>query len=474
MASTGLLGINPYQKGINLDITSKPLQFAIQLQQKEEAKREALDKYFMDYEKTLNSAGMRGQDQDYFLNKLGEAKQYYLQNRDKILNPAKYGADAQSEYMSRLKGAQSAISQSKQEAANEKVDREHWYDAQQKGLDTPDGYLDAVAKSHLPLNHPQHQSLDPYQWNFTKPFDEGAYTKILTAGLTPSIVKQIQEPDKQGYLNRKITYAYTPDDKKIMASRGELSYGNIPGVTNMTNKLIKSGEFINYQNQFNELYPGQDITKAAPKQIAAAVGLSLTPHGKTIEDQVPDIAFKNEAELERQKNLARFTVGLKDKQDQTAAANLVNSYLKKAITTEPVVKQPTGIFGLGIKPATSKFDGLTKLNLGPDIAEKFKEYKEVPINDIEARKKNPKTKRETLIPRFANDNNGNYFKYYTKNVDGQEIPDENTVSQVNPDDIHMSIIGTKYPTPFKVKVGSSLQAKKEGNKFNNLPVGGKF
>ncbi|NBQ17817.1 hypothetical protein EBU24_05875 [bacterium] len=51
MAATGLLGINPYQKGLNLDITSKPANLAIQLEQKEQAKREALDKYFMDYEK---------------------------------------------------------------------------------------------------------------------------------------------------------------------------------------------------------------------------------------------------------------------------------------------------------------------------------------------------------------------------------------------------------------------------------------
>ena len=58
MAATGLLGINPYQKGINLDITSKPANLAIQLAQKEQAKQEALDKYLMDYEKTLNPNGI--------------------------------------------------------------------------------------------------------------------------------------------------------------------------------------------------------------------------------------------------------------------------------------------------------------------------------------------------------------------------------------------------------------------------------
>ena len=43
MAATGLLGINPYFKGVSID-TSKPVNLAIQLEQKNPAKREALDK----------------------------------------------------------------------------------------------------------------------------------------------------------------------------------------------------------------------------------------------------------------------------------------------------------------------------------------------------------------------------------------------------------------------------------------------
>jgi hypothetical protein len=123
MASTGLLsGVNPYKGGnIAVDFTSKPVNLFIQLQQKEAAKREALDKYFMDYEKSLNPAGMRQQDQDVFLSKLAQAKQYYLQNRDKILNPAKYGAEFQSTYNAGLREAQSLIGQSKQAYGEDKA-----------------------------------------------------------------------------------------------------------------------------------------------------------------------------------------------------------------------------------------------------------------------------------------------------------------------------------------------------------------
>ena len=121
MAATGLLGINPYQKGVAIDIASKPINLAIQLEQKEQAKREALDKYFMDYEKSINPAGMRGQDQDVFLKKYGETKEYYLKNRDCILNPTKCGAEFQSTYNAGLRELQNLIGQSKQAYGEDKA-----------------------------------------------------------------------------------------------------------------------------------------------------------------------------------------------------------------------------------------------------------------------------------------------------------------------------------------------------------------
>lgn len=296
MASTGLLGFNPYQKGVNIDFSSKPAAMAVQLIQHEAAKKEALDKYYKDYENKLTSTGMRNQDTDVFLNKLGEAKQYYLQNREKILNPAKYGADAQAQYAGLLRGTQTAISQSKQLAATDKLDAEHFYQAMQKGLDVPDGYMEAAQRARLPMNHKQFQPLDPYQYNFTKPFNEAEFAKNLTAGLTPSENKQYIRPKDFnnpnspdfGYNNVISTSAFDNKAKDVIKNKGEIAYQTIPGVTNMTNKVIKNGQVGNFQNQFNELYPGQDINNAKPPQIAAAIGLSITSHGKTATSREPD------------------------------------------------------------------------------------------------------------------------------------------------------------------------------------------
>jgi len=121
MAATGLLGFNPYGKAPVIDISSKPLQLAIQLQQKEQAKSEAYEKYFMDYEKSLNPAGLAQGESKEFLNKYNRIKENWIKNKQAILNPAKYGYDAQSQYFADLKDAQMYIDQGKQASAERKA-----------------------------------------------------------------------------------------------------------------------------------------------------------------------------------------------------------------------------------------------------------------------------------------------------------------------------------------------------------------
>ena len=104
MASHFISGYNPYGSAQAFDISSKPITAALQMQAKEQVKRDALEKYFMDYEKSINPAGVRKIEGDEFMKQLADYKSYFLQNRDKILNPAKYGYDAQSEATAKLKG----------------------------------------------------------------------------------------------------------------------------------------------------------------------------------------------------------------------------------------------------------------------------------------------------------------------------------------------------------------------------------
>ena len=205
MAATGLLGINPYFKGVSVD-TSKPFNLAIQLEQKNQAKREALDKYFMDYERSINPAGMRSQDQDIVLKKLNENKQFYMQNRDRILNPSKYGADAQSRYMAGFKDILSDISKSKQASAENKVVQNTYSRLKTQGLEIPDGFMEAVQTSQKPI-YAGYKPVDLFQFDFNKPYDDVAFTKNVWGGLTlPTKEIPTTLPKYQEILIRRTMY----------------------------------------------------------------------------------------------------------------------------------------------------------------------------------------------------------------------------------------------------------------------------
>jgi hypothetical protein len=271
MAATGLLGINPYQKGINLDITSKPANLAIQLAQKEQAKQEALDKYLMDYEKTLNPNGMRQQDQNAFLSKLGEAKQYYLQNRDKILNPAKYGAEYQSNYYAGLRDAQNSIGQSKQAMAQDKLATQHYI--AQKDLNAPDGYAEAVELSHLPISDPRYRPLDVTQWKFYKSHDpmeyaNKVYSKIPLSESAPEILDVKGRP---GYIYSKTISKIAPENYGRVLQDGYNSFETDEGLRKtMINMFADKEKVKELELKYNTKIP-------TPKALAGVYTLDLQP-----------------------------------------------------------------------------------------------------------------------------------------------------------------------------------------------------
>ena len=152
MASTGLLGINPYRKGnVAVDFLSRPAQLAIQLEQKEQAKAEALEKYFMDYEKSINPKGLGKGEGDVFTNKYNQIRQYWMQNKDAILHPAKYGYDAQSTYMAGLKDALNYIDQAKQATAERKAFVDYINKQKAAGKHISDNYLEIANNAMKPV-----------------------------------------------------------------------------------------------------------------------------------------------------------------------------------------------------------------------------------------------------------------------------------------------------------------------------------
>ena len=168
MAATGLLGFNPYGKGVAIDFSSKPTQLAIQLQQKERAKSEAYEKYFMDYEKSLNPAGLAQGESKEFLNKYNRIKENWIKNKQAILNPAKYGYDAQSQYFADLKDAQMYIDQGKQASAERKAYNTYLDQARKAGkyidgdLEVTANAMKTVGLGYEPPDTSKVEIFDPY------------------------------------------------------------------------------------------------------------------------------------------------------------------------------------------------------------------------------------------------------------------------------------------------------------------------
>jgi len=278
MAATGLLGVNPYYKGTELDV-SKPVNLAIQLHQKEEAKKEALDKYFMDYEKSLNPAGMRQQDQDVFLKKLAQNKQYYLQNRDKILNPAKYGAEAQSQYMANFKGILSDIDRSKQLAANGKVISNAMMDARKNNKTIPREVADALYNNELSIGNQNHVAFDPVNFDAYDKHDPTKFSQAVFSKIKPSESKPERIYDKA---NHEVSYKTINDiDKNALGEIQNVVSSELQKDRGLVDTVREIARDQNKLNQLADIYSnftgGKKMNPNSLQDVATAYTIALKP-----------------------------------------------------------------------------------------------------------------------------------------------------------------------------------------------------
>lgn len=179
MASTGLLGFNPYNRGVKGDFTSKPTNVAIQLIQHQKAQDEALDKYFMDYDKNLNPAGMRTQDTNVLMDKMRANKDFYFKYKDQIKHPEKYGSQYYNQFIMGNKEALGLIDQSKQLAANGKVLSSALLDAKKNNKTIPQEVKDSIFQNELSIGDPNHKSFDIMNFDAYDKHDPIKYQQAL-------------------------------------------------------------------------------------------------------------------------------------------------------------------------------------------------------------------------------------------------------------------------------------------------------
>jgi hypothetical protein len=211
MASTGLLeGVNPYRSGnVPVDFSSAPTHYAIQELQKQQAKAEATEKYYKDWEKSLNTAGIGEQERKIFADKLNKLKGYSIKNREQVYNPSKYGYDAQSTVEAGFKELQDYLEGAKQKTANNKAYKT-FTDQQRAQGKLIDGDLEQWKNADLPYGAgyvaPDTSRIKIYDPHDPTKYQQSIYSKVKTSELPG---KKVWNKSLNDYAQNKQIPAFT-------------------------------------------------------------------------------------------------------------------------------------------------------------------------------------------------------------------------------------------------------------------------
>jgi len=258
MAATGLLGINPYQKGIALDISSKPAQLALSEMQKEKAKSEALDKYFMEYDKNITGAGMRQDDISDMMAMKNAAKRYFFENKEAIKNTALDNGKSYTNLMSMYDTINRHIAASKENVGTTKAVGTLIARANNSGDIIEPATFEAFKLSQLPVSNPNYKPFDISQFRTYKPYDALEYQTKLNTG-----IKKIEGLPQRKTVEGFPQYEYwetmkTPnlEDVKSVAygQMGKRGYNiKIQDISNDPIELKRLGDI--YKKQTNQSLP---------------------------------------------------------------------------------------------------------------------------------------------------------------------------------------------------------------------------
>ena len=276
MASTGLLGINPYRGGnVAIDFTSKPTQLAIGLMQKQQAQAEATEKYFKDYEKSLNPAGLGTDEVNIFAKKLKEFQENGIKNKNAINNPSKYGYDAQSAQMARAKDLQTFIEQAKQASAERKALVNFATQNKKSGKHLSDNYLTVYENAMKPVGEgyvaPDYSQIDVYDPHDDLTFSDKTWKGLPLPVITDTIY-EVVNGKKTGRVKPFETESINSDVANAYAKRARSYYNSNLGTQEQYNKLAQDSDFINQMNPIYKKYFNVDIK--TPADLVVAYGLA--------------------------------------------------------------------------------------------------------------------------------------------------------------------------------------------------------
>ncbi len=444
--ATGLLNTNPYYKGVVIDFSSKPTQLAIQLQQKEQAKAEAVEKYFMDYEKSINPKGLGKGEQDVFNKKYNAAREYWMKNKEAILHPTKYGMDAQSTYLAALKDAQGYIELGKQATAERKAFVDYFNKQIASGKHVSDNYVDVLNNAMKPVEG-GYVAPDISQIKIYDPHDDVTFVDKTWKGLDlpgeiqieKEIISERGKNKETGRQRNVMVEKITPEVAEIYDQKARGYYRSNLGTQEQYNLLYNDKDFKNQLNPTFVKYFKRNIN--SPEDLLVAQGLSSKlpkKEGRT-EFDYPRTWYNERSEARSDARAQRMI-------DASSGATSVEDIISAADT------------GNKFKDNAS----LTELTFSPKITSDYVKNIKVPKNTVEYEKKIAGTpfeeKTVAITPVFGKDSSGEITVAYPtldKNGDLTTIVDwKNGKKWTN--DVKSTIVNKILPSKFKASaIGAS-------------------
>ena len=358
------------------------------------------------------------------------------------MNPAKYGAEAQSEYMSRFKGILSDIDRSKQLAANGKIIATAMMDAKKNNRTIPKEVADAIYNNELSMGDPNHIAFDPINFDAYDKHDPFKYQQGIYSRIKPSESLPIRHEDKNTH---EVFYETKNDiDKNSFGEIQSVVASELQkdrGLVDTARDIARDDNKLNQLAKVYQDFSGKKMDRNSLNDIATAYTIAIKPAAQ-IKYTTPkeDAEFRRLQALSDAKKMARYR---KDLGVEDGGIDPVDDYLKQA--------KSNVTFG----GETGK--DIVKLTLPSKIADEFKENKQ---------------KQTPIIGQGLNSNKYYLIKFQNPKETGGKTDVIDWAKTTEIPEVQLRGLVTSHVFPSKGKIntisgkGKSGSVKYGGVKFN--------
>ncbi len=340
--------------------------FYVQAQARKRAKDEALTKYFADFTKSVNPAGMRTKDiEEGWMQKRNDWEKFYMDNADKIKNVRLDNGKAYGEFMGRYQDLLNDTQKSKNEVEQKSKLFPLLTDPEKRDRLT-DNVLPEIHQSEYSIYDPRYKPFDITRIDFNaKQVDAGdlkKYQDYLTGGIKMSEgIPTISIDPKTKSKISTTKSSFKPEDINLIASKAENLYKSDSAFQRMIDGLANPADYERLNKVFKETY-GHDLDIQHHEELATAWALSGIQKEVTssaLTGYSPYDPYQLEALREKFWNYT-------NSQEQ----GMLNFTIDALFDNQVQAAKQGGMWGgasvMPVDPATLKALGVSRLLLSPD------------------------------------------------------------------------------------------------------------